>query len=160
MTTTWKSRRVRVAAACAVQLALVGVAVAPQLSARLTGEEYRLAVAPIDPIDPFRGAYVDLSYPGLGPQEQESAPEGEVYVPLTEQGELWAPGRARTQRPDTGPFLRCDSDGYQLRCGIESMFASQSEARRLERELVDGAVAVVRIDDDGHASIVALEPQG
>lgn len=160
MTATWRSRPVRVAAVSAVQLVLVGVAVAPQLSARFTGDEYRLAVAPIDPIDPFRGAYVDLSYPGLGPQEQEAAPDGEVFVPLEARGDLWAPARAQEQRPESGPFLRCDSDGYQVKCGIESLFASQGEARRLERELVDGAVAVVRIDGGGNASIVRLEAKG
>jgi uncharacterized membrane-anchored protein len=146
----------RVAAACAVQLALVAGAVAPQLSARLTGEQYRLAVAPVDPIDPFRGAYVDLSYPGL--QDQQGELEGTVFVPLTQQGEVWQPGPARRTAPPDGPFLRCNADGYQLRCGIESLFASQPEARRLERELAeDGAVAVVKIDDEGHASIVRLE---
>ena len=55
----------KVGAVALVQLALVGVAVAPRLSARLTGDEYRLRVAPVDPIDPFRGAYVDLDYPDL-----------------------------------------------------------------------------------------------
>ena len=40
-------RTTRLAAVLAVQAVLVGVAVAPQLSARLTGQEYRLAVAPV-----------------------------------------------------------------------------------------------------------------
>ena len=34
------------------QLALVGLAVAPQLSARLTGDTYLVRVAPVDPIEP------------------------------------------------------------------------------------------------------------
>ena len=34
------------------QLALVGVGVAPQLSARVAGEAYVVRVAPADPIDP------------------------------------------------------------------------------------------------------------
>ncbi len=59
------SRTGRVAVASLIQLALVPLAVAGPLSARLTGEEYLLEVAPVDPIDPFRGAYVALSYPGL-----------------------------------------------------------------------------------------------
>ena len=47
----------------------------PPLSARLTGEEVALRVEPIDPIDPFRGAYVDLGYPDLpGQPLQESGP--------------------------------------------------------------------------------------
>lgn len=44
-------------------LALLAVAVWPQLSARFTGDEVVLRVQPVDPIDPFRGAYVDLGYP-------------------------------------------------------------------------------------------------
>ena len=59
------SRAVRVGAVCLVQLALVGAAVAGPLSARLTGQEFLLEVGPVDPIDPFRGAYVDLDYPSL-----------------------------------------------------------------------------------------------
>ena len=47
------------------QLALVGLAVAPQLSARIVGDTYLVRVAPVDPIDPFRGAYVALDYPDL-----------------------------------------------------------------------------------------------
>ena len=49
----------------ASQLALVGLAVAPQLSARVAGDTYLVRVAPVDPIDPFRGAYVALDYPDL-----------------------------------------------------------------------------------------------
>ena len=55
----------KIAIVAVAQLALVGVAVAPQLSARAFGDEYRMRVAPVDPIDPFRGAYVDLGYPDL-----------------------------------------------------------------------------------------------
>ena len=55
----------RIALVAVLQLALVPLAVLPQLSARVTGETYRMRVAPVDPIDPFRGAYIDLSYPDL-----------------------------------------------------------------------------------------------
>lgn len=154
------SRRTRVVAACVLQLVLVGIAVAPSLSARVTGEEYRLAVAPVDPIDPFRGAYVTLQYPGL----VESLPAdgwsttGTVFVPLEPSGELWEGGRAQRQAPNSGPYLRCESEGWRVRCGIESFFASQDRARELERELVDGAVARIRVDGRGNAAVVAVEP--
>ncbi len=162
-------RRIRVALVCLAQLVLVGVAVWPQLSARLTGEQYRLAVAPVDPIDPFRGAYVTLDYPGLSQpsdsqpsdaQPSESPPSGELFVPLRRDpaGDLWEPQQAQLQRPTGGPYLRCDSDGWQLRCGIESLFASQRDAKRLERELADGdAVARIRVDGRGNAAVVAVE---
>ncbi len=152
-------RRIRVALVCLLQLVLVGVAVWPQLSARLTGEQYRLAVAPVDPIDPFRGAYVRLDYPGLS-RPSDSLPSGELFVPLRfhPARDLWEPLPAQLRRPTGGPYLRCDSDGWQLRCGIESLFASQREAKRLERELADGdAVARIRVDGRGNAAVVAVE---
>jgi hypothetical protein len=60
-------------------------------------------------------------------------------------------------RPSDGPYLRCEAD-YVLRCGIESLFASQEDARRLEQELADGAVATVRIDDRGNAALMGIDP--
>ena len=42
-----------------------------------------------------------------------------------------------------------------MSCGIESWFTDQDEAKRLEAEVADGAVATVKIDDRGNAAIVA-----
>jgi uncharacterized membrane-anchored protein len=160
MSGAWGLRRVRVAAACVLQLVLVGVAVAPSLSARVLGEEYRLAVAPVDPIDPFRGAYVTLGYPGLDDVRSGSRSlTGTVFVPLERAGDLWEGGRAQAEPPSSGPYLRCASEGWRVRCGIESFFASQDRARELERELVDGAVARIRVDGSGNAAVVAIEPR-
>ena len=83
----------KVGAVALVQLALVGVAVAPRLSARLTGDEYRLRVAPVDPIDPFRGAYVDLDYPDLNLDDEVAGDDGTVYITLEEDGEVWTAER-------------------------------------------------------------------
>jgi uncharacterized membrane-anchored protein len=158
----------RLALVVVVQLALVAIGVAPQLSARAAGAEYRMRVAPVDPIDPFRGAYVTLDYPDLSRDESFSADgglgaledgeSGPVYVSLAEDdGLMRATGFSRS-RPETGPYLACDDRYWQIRCGIESWFASQSEARRLGRELAeDGAIAVVRIDSRGNAALVDLE---
>lgn len=153
------SRRLRVAAACLVHLVLVGVAVAPQLSARLTGEELRLTVAPLDPIDPFRGAYVVLDYPDLPMQQTGRARPlmGTVFIPLEPAGDLWEGGALTVREPSTGPYLRCDTDGWRVRCGIESLFAPQDEAVRVEQQLASGAVAVVRVDDNGNAAVVRVE---
>jgi uncharacterized membrane-anchored protein len=151
------SRRAVVAAVCVGQLLLVGAAVAPRLSARLLGEEYRLAVAPVDPIDPFRGAYVALSYPGL-PREDASGDAGDVYVPLVRDGDVWRGVRLDRRRPAGPPYLACVSSGYAVRCGIESLFASQNQARRLEAALAGGeAVATIRVDRRGHAAVVSVE---
>lgn len=157
---TWRRRRVRVVAACVLQLLVVGVAVAPSLSARVLGEEYRLAVAPVDPIDPFRGAYVALDDPGLREAVSGIDIEDDVFVPLEADGDLWVGGRTQASVPASGPYLRCASEGWRVRCGIESFFASQGRARQLERELADGAVAVIRIDGRGNAAVVAIEPGG
>ena len=157
------SRWALLAAACVAQSLLVGAAVWPQLSARVTGEVYELAVAPVDPIDPFRGAYVALSYPALEPPPtaDRPLPSGTVFVPLrrTEGSSVWTGGAARQLRPADGPYLRCDSEGWRLDCGIGSLFASQDEARRLEVELADGAVARVRIDRRGNAALLGLQPE-
>ena len=157
--TLTRSWSLRLAGLCVVQALLVAGAVWPQLSARLTGQEVLLEVAPVDPIDPFRGAYVQLSYPGLPQGGQRSLPDGTVFVPLERSGAggLWTGTRVQSDAPEQGPYLRCESDGWQLRCGIESLFASQDEALRLERELADGAVARVRVDDRGHAAILDVE---
>jgi uncharacterized membrane-anchored protein len=112
----------------------------------------------VDPIDPFRGAYVDLSYPDLRPADGgPTLPEdGTTFVPLVREGDFWVAGGYETERPADGPYLRCDSDGWDLSCGIESWFTGQDDARRLEAEVADGAVATVRVDDRGNAVIVDL----
>ena len=163
MTLLRPSVPLRLAVSCLLSAGLVALAVWPQLSARLTGETYELAVAPVDPIDPFRGAYVTLDYPGLE-QAQPTLWSGDdrpVFVPLRRTGgsSLWTGGPARRDEPATGPYLRCDAGQGRLRCGIESLFASQDDARRLEQELTDGAVARVRVDGRGNAAVVGLRPE-
>jgi len=157
-----------VLALLALLLLVTGLAVLPQLSARLTGDTYRVAVGPVDPIDPFRGAYVALAYPELqmepawdedGAHQREwNPPSGRVYLPLEAEGDLVVSGPVQTGRPDEGPFLSCDSDGWRVRCGIESWFVPQREARDLERRAAEGdMVAVLKIDSRGNAAVVDLE---
>ena len=78
----------RVALVAVAQLVLVGVAVAPRLSAHMVGQEYRFRVAALDPVDPFRGAYVAVDYPGLRLHDGPSRP-GTVFLPLRQDGGLW-----------------------------------------------------------------------
>ena len=157
-------RPVLVAAAVLLQVALVGGAVAPQLSAR-TGEEYRFRVGPVDPMEPLRGAYVALDYPDLLPREAPSGdiigtplPTGRVFVPVEVRDGV-AHGRpAVRDRPASGPYLAYDSSGHGLDCGIGSWFVPQEEAARLDRSLRDRtAVATVRIDARGNAALVDLD---
>lgn len=151
-------RALLVAGVAVAQLALVAVGVAPQLSARTAGETYRFAVSPVDPIDPFRGAYVDLRYPDLEPGDAyERDWEEDIFVTVSERDGLMVGSAWSTTRPDSGTYLRCTTS-WRLRCGIESWFADQDEALRLEQALADdGAVAEVRIDSRGNAAIVGLE---
>jgi uncharacterized membrane-anchored protein len=158
----------RVGAAVLASLALLGVAVWPQLSARFSGEEIVLRVQPVDPVDPFRGAYVDLDYPDLPSQQfDETAPlteeeqqayddtRGTAYVPLTRQGEVWVGGELRRTAPEDGLYLTCDDSSWRLRCGIESWFLPQSEATALEDAVRDGrALATVRVDGSGNAALM------
>ena len=153
--------RLWIAAAAAAQLAVVGLAVAPQLSSRLTGEDYLMEVRPVDPIDPFRGAYVNLDYPGLQsaggsqPPSMDDGERGEVFIQLVEQDGLWVAADWRRTRPEEGPYLACDDHDWAIRCGVESWFASQDRAHELERQLAeDGGVATVRIDAEGNAVLV------
>jgi uncharacterized membrane-anchored protein len=138
------------------QLVLTGLAVAPQLSARVTGETYLMKVAPLDPIDPFRGAYVTLDYPDLRHDDSRTSDDetGDLYVTLVQQGDVWVGDEWTRERPEKGPYLACDDRSWQVRCGIESLFLPQAEARETEDLLADGAVAEVRIDGRGNAAVV------
>lgn len=143
-----------------LQVGLLAAAVAPQLAARAVGAEYRLRVAPVDPIDPFRGAYVTLDYPDLAPpgRPEETVPgSGPVFVAVQERDGLWRGASVSDRPPAQGSYLRCRDEGWRLRCGIESWFVPQERAARLEEAVRGGhAVAVVRIDDRGDAAIVDL----
>lgn len=157
-------RALTVAALAVAQLALVGVAVAPQLSARVAGDTYLMTVAPLDPIDPFRGAYVTLDYPDLrhdGPESFDGGigdladgERGDLFIPLVREEGVWVAEDWVRERPDDGPYLACDDRSWQIRCGIESFFLPQDEAARTEELLRDGAVAEVRIDSRGNAAVV------
>ena len=145
------SRPVWIAAAVLLQGALAAWAVQPQLSARLTGTEYRLAVEPVDPISPFRGAYVQLDYPGL----PELPTSDEYHIPLVRDGSLWkgaAPVRTRP-RP---PYLTCEKHS----CGLHSFFTSEDRARAIERDITAHRLAaVIRVNDQGNAVLIRLEPR-
>ncbi len=156
------SRVARVGIVVVLQLVLVGVAVAAPLSARLTGQEVRLRVSMVDPMDAFRGAYVELSYPDLpgqppftGEQVRESG--GTAYVPLVRNGELWSGGQISSTRPSSTPYLACEDQGWRIRCGIESWFLPQGKASALGQALQAGTtVATVKVDARGHAALVGV----
>lgn len=176
-----KRRTMVLALVLVAQLLLVGVAVAGQLSARVTGEEIRLRVGPVDPIDPFRGAYVDLRYPDLEPERDPERgglvgvgdDRGRLYVVLRRDGDVWVADHWTRERPDGGTYLACDDGDWRLRCGIESLFLPQDEAARVQEDidqsglLVEpgepdqdsGYVAVVKVDRWGNASVTDVEKE-
>ena len=107
-------KRVLIVTAVAVgQLALAGVAVFPQLSARVAGDTYQMRVMPVDPIDPFRGAYVALDYPDLRRDDSEefgdawSSPDdgeqGDLFITLAQRGDVWVGADWTRERPESGP---------------------------------------------------------
>lgn len=150
------------AAVLLAHLLVTAVILTPQLSPRLSGTEVTLRVAPVDPIDPFRGAYVDLDYPDL-PQPRGDgslAPDkGTAYVPLTQEGDIWVGGPLQRAAPAEGLYLKCSDRGWRLECGINSWFAAQDTAYRLEQDLRDeGALATIRVDRWGNATITQLTP--
>jgi len=146
----------KIGAVALVQLALIGVAMAPRLSARIAGDELRFRVETVDPIEPLRGAYVALDYPDLR-LDDEIEGEGTVYVVLARDGEVWKATEYSRTRPAEGTYLRCDDGDWQLRCGIESWFVPQDEAARAQEELAEGAIAVVTVDGRGHAALIRVE---
>ncbi len=148
-----------------VSLALVAAAVLPQLTARLTGDEYQFRVAPVDPIDPFRGAYVALGYPDLQPMDAEGFPtdpvddgeRGDLYVTLVRDGDVWKAQDFVRTRPESGDFIACSDRDFQLDCGIDSYFLPQDKAKGLEDAVQNGtAIATVRIDGRGNAALIEV----
>lgn len=162
-----RARWLRLGVACLAQLVLVAAAVAVPLRVRLTGTEYRLAAGTVDPVDPFRGAYVQLGYPGLTSaldaldEPRRSALFGhDVYLSLVRDGALWRARGVSAARPAGGPYLRCHYAGA-LDCGIGTWFLPEGKASRTGRDLADGAgIAAVRIDSSGRAALTGLRPRG
>ena len=149
------------------QLVLVAVGVYPQLSARAVGDELRLRVEPVDPIDPFRGAYVTLDYPDLrrndssgfegGQGSMEDGEAGTVFVALRPEGDVWVAHDWTRERPEDGTYLRCDDRDWQIRCGIESWFLPQEDAKAMEEAVAGGtAVATVKVDGRGNTALVGV----
>ena len=139
------------------------------------GEEVTLEVVPVDPRDMFRGNYARLEYAisvvpaALLDADDVGRPlrrSERVYVSLArgDDGFWHATGLSRA-RPDDGIFLRGriawhHSDVYRLRYGIEAWFAPKEKALALERDLVSGGVARIRVAPGGRAALAALEADG
>jgi uncharacterized membrane-anchored protein len=118
------------------------------------GQDVVLRTVPVDPIDLVRGRYVELRYE----ISTLPAPEGAtVYVPLRESGDRWVGAYATTDKPEDGVFIRGRATGRGIVYGIETYYADEQEARRLEREAAEGLDVRVSLDDDGKARIEGVE---
>ena len=152
------------AAAIALQVIVLAGMVASAAMPLWTGAEVRVATLPVDPRSMFRGNYARLNYafstlPEDALDGARDLRAGEVVYVSLESGEdgLYRYARASLERPAGGVFLRGRIQRgrapYQVRYGIEAFFAPKEEALRLERELRDGGVAVLKVSAKGRAAI-------
>lgn len=123
-----------------------------------SGTEVTLRTVPVDPIDLFRGRYVTLRYEVSEAEVEPGTRAGDtVYVSLREEGGRWVGGRATRGRPDGDTVIRGRFNGSTIVYGIETYYADEDEARRLEAEAGDGLDVRVVLDDDGRARISGVE---
>jgi len=90
-----------------------------------SGTHVTLKTAPVDPVDPFRGRYVTLSYE-ISSVPTGFGPSAVVYVPLSDGGESWVGGTPTSVQPDEGVFIRgrVGSSG-RIEFGIERYFTDE-----------------------------------
>jgi uncharacterized membrane-anchored protein len=146
-----QARRIAFAVLVAAQLVLPLAMIGVNEVALATGEKVTLMTEPIDPLDPFRGRYVELNYEIA--RLPEYAPAGPVYVELEREGDRWVVYDVHAFHPHGDrPVIRGDArDGFAV-YGIETYYADEDEAPRLER--LQGRLLVdVVLDDDGRARI-------
>jgi uncharacterized membrane-anchored protein len=149
-------------AALVAALVLVPLALIAWNEYRLSsGERIVLRVQPVDPDDPFRGEYVDLSYPIARLNTGRAERGTTVYVPLRRRGRAWTGDGLVREKPDEGTFIRGRVSSSGIRYGIETFFVEEGEAPRYERAMARGRLlAEVVIDDDGDAQLDDLVIEG
>ena len=156
-------------AAIVLQVVVLAAMVASAALPLWTGAQVRVPVIPVDPRSMFRGNYARLYYPFSTLPEDALVGVGllrtgeVVYVGL-EPGEdgLYHYSEASLERPAAGVFLRGrivrGSAPHRVRYGIEAFFAPKEKAIRLEEDLRDGGVAVLKISAKGRAAIEDVIP--
>lgn len=155
---------ISLAVVSAAQIAILAGMVALSAKPPYTGQEVRVATLPIDPRSLFRGNYARLNY------EFSELPEGvlaehkhlrtgePLYVSLVMGDDgLYKYAAVSLEKPESGVFIRGRlqhrRNRQRVKYGIEAWFAPKEEALRLERELRDGAQAVLMIDSNGKAAL-------
>lgn len=127
------------------------------------GKEIRVETRPVDPRDLFRGNYARLGYDFSTLPATGFRPGDVIYLPLEQDGDLWRGLTPSHQPPAQGLYLRGRVSGLpwggtrRVTYGIEALFAPKEKALKLERELRDGAVAVLKVAPNGRAALVTVE---
>jgi uncharacterized membrane-anchored protein len=124
-----------------------------------SGEEIRLQVQPVDPVDFFRGEYVALQYPisrvRLDGRRWQSGDT--VYVPLRKVDGHWTGDQGSSEKPASGTFIRGRVENGGVAYGIETFFVEEGQARRYEDAMFDRRLyADVVVDGDGEARLKDL----
>ena len=156
-------------AAITLQVVVLAGMVASAAMPLWTGTEVRVATLPVDPRSLFRGNYARLDYafstlPEDALDGYRDPRAGEVVYVRLESGDdgLHRYTGASLERPADGIYLRGriqrDRSPYRVRFGIEAFFAPKDRALRLEEELRDGGVAVLKVSTGGRAAIEDIVP--
>ena len=157
-----------------IQFLIVGSVLAFKQYTVLTGETVRLAIAPVDPRDPFRGDYVTLSYDisNIHPYELEGNryADGKVYVELREGDDgVWEAVAIHDERvhefEDT-VLLKGSADNYwspdliRVEYGIEELFIPEGSGRDIPWQDGENITVEVKVDRFGNAVLRHLLVHG
>jgi len=127
-----------------------------------------LSVSPVDPLDIFRGQYVDLRYDigsipldDLGSGLADPRPGYVVYASLDTTGGLGSVSMLSADRPARGFYVRgtierVGADSIFVSYGIESFFVREGLGPEIEQNLRRDARAKVVVDSSGNAVLVGL----
>lgn len=157
---------------------LLGIA-AWQLFTLLSGTAVHLKSVPVDPWDPFRGEYVDLSYeisrlPGTLPMAGGPYEPGQrVWVTLRQGEPYWSAVAVSAERPQTAAnevalrgrvrWTEVGPEGRTgfvvIRYGIEQFYVPEGQGRELQGQVVDMAVEA-RVDRFGRAALKTVFLEG
>ena len=169
------------AAAFALQAALLAWMVVDRALLLARGQEVRLAVIPVDPRDLFRGDYVILSYDvsrlaaGELDGDDDFAFAAPIFVVLQQDGDGWKPVSMHRERPKDGVVLkgrvsdessdRADCPApcrvYSVEYGLEQFFVPEGQGLDLERLRNDQRVQVdVAVAANGRAALKRLLVDG
>lgn len=173
-----------VAAALAVQVAVVAAVPLHESWIRANGRTVTVAVDPVDPYEPLRGYHADFTYRGVGPELpgfDKAAPEGApawIVLRVGRQDEPARPDRiARRPAAALGaPALRAryavversscwnelrDAGCRKLELTPNAWYADEQTVAAMGSALRSHqAVAELRVTPDGDASLLRLRPSG